>query len=487
MSNITMYLRVSREDDNKNIESNSISSQRTLITNYIKKDKHLKNFSISEIVDDGYSGTNFDRPGIKKLFEDMKNNKINCVIVKDLSRFGRNYIEVVNYLENIFPFMGVRFISINDNFDTNNSKYNLNSLDINFKNIINEYYSKDLSKKISSAKIELAKTGKWLAKEPFGYKKCTQNKYKLEINKKEAEIVKLIFKLFLETKSCSKVVRELHKNNIPTRNNYRNPDNDNSDNIRMWTPRQIKKILKNKVYIGTVEYLKTIKPIICNKKTINNTPEDIISVEDVHEPIISKEEFYSVQKIFKTRNIDSKNIKKSIFAYKLYCGHCKYTMRKTDLRYICKNKDYDYIENCKDSIIEIEILKSIVLGSIKKLILNLSNKNVGNENKSNIETLNYTLKKISLEKNNNYMLYIDNLITKEEYLIKREYLKNKEQNLKIELSELKCQSYMYINRFEEFKDSKILTQDMVDIFIKRIYVYNKNKIEIEWNKNIFEK
>lgn len=122
---VGIYLRISNEDDNKSQESDSIKNQRLLIYDFIDSFQELKNSSCFEYVDDGYSGTNFNRPGVKTLLDDIKLNKINCIIVKDLSRFGRNYIEVSNYLENIFPFFDIRFIAINDNYDSNNNKYGL--------------------------------------------------------------------------------------------------------------------------------------------------------------------------------------------------------------------------------------------------------------------------------------------------------------------------------------------------------------------------
>ena len=155
---IGVYLRVSIEDNNKK-ESESIVNQKKLVNSFINSNNEFKNSNIYYYTDDGFSGSNFQRPAIKNLIEDIKIGKINCVIVKDLSRFGRNYIEVSDYLYKIFPFLNIRFIAVNDNYDSKNNKDNLLDLDIAFKNILHSYYINDLSKKVRTSKSTIAKQG----------------------------------------------------------------------------------------------------------------------------------------------------------------------------------------------------------------------------------------------------------------------------------------------------------------------------------------
>ena len=196
---IAMYTRLSIEDKNKpKNESESIVNQKALITNFIKNSYEFCESKVVSYTDDGYVGTNFERPAFKKLIEDVKNKKINCIIVKDLSRFGRDYIKTSDYLDKIFPFLNVRFIAINDNYDSKKNKNITTDLDISFKNILYSYYSKDLSKKIKTGFEAKAKQGYYICGDaPFGYKKDDTKKI-LVIDEKTAPIVEKIFMLAYE-------------------------------------------------------------------------------------------------------------------------------------------------------------------------------------------------------------------------------------------------------------------------------------------------
>jgi DNA invertase Pin-like site-specific DNA recombinase len=196
---IGKYIRLSQEDRDlmkkeSKTESESISHQKALIQSYIDADKELQDAEQSEFFDDGYSGTNFDRPSFERLMERIKKGEINCVIVKDFSRFGRNYIELGDYLERIFPFLGVRFISINDHYDSRDYKGTTGGLDVVMKNIVYDYYSKDLSVKVKTAKYQKMKQGQYLGGHvPYGLMKDPQDKHKLIIDEEAAAVVREIF------------------------------------------------------------------------------------------------------------------------------------------------------------------------------------------------------------------------------------------------------------------------------------------------------
>ena len=474
---IAMYTRLSKEDKEKiKVESESIVNQKFIIENFIKNNFELRGSEVISYSDDGYVGSNFQRPAIKQLIEDVKKGKINCIIVKDLSRFGRNYIEVVNYLENILPFFKVRFIAINDNFDSKNSRYNLNDIDINFKNIIYDYYSKDLSNKIMSSKISKAKQGNYLGCiAPFGYKKSKEQKGKLEIDNETSLIVKQIFKLFLDGKSCLEISKILNKNNVKTRMEFINKKI--KTNVSLWKREHIREILSNKVYIGTLEYLKTSKCIKTRHKQITNDKKDWIIVDNAHKGIICKEDFYKVQQLLKNKKINKSKERKNIFAYRLYCGNCGYSLYNSTKKYFCRTMKYEYSNNCKDNIIEKKTLENVVLKSIEKIVFNINSDNIKNK----IKLYEKELTKLENEKDEIYMLYLDENIDKEQYLINRKNIENRKEDIFKKIENLKIKKYIKLDSMEKDIYENELTYEIIDLFIKKIYVYDKNIIEIRWN------
>ncbi len=480
---IAVYLRISTEDKYKQDESNSITNQRLIIQNFINKNNDLKNLNCVEYIDDGFSGTDFKRPSIQNLFEDIKKNKISCILVKDLSRFGRNYIEVSNYLENIFPYLNIRFISINDNYDSKNLKYNLNNLDIKFKNIMYAYYSKELSKKVTISRNIKAKQGKYLGSiAPFGYRKSTINNGELEIDEYTSQIVKDIFNLFLSGKSYLEIAKILNSKNILTRKDFYQFNNNHSIAKRnIWKSDMVKDILTNKTYIGTLQYLKTSKSIKTSKRFIRNSKDDWIVIENVYPAIISEEDFLKVQALLKKKNFKKPTKRKNIFAYKLYCGHCMYSMFNSSKKYICQNIKYDYFDECSKNVIFKENLEKDVFNLIQEKIYKFQQENKFDV-KNQIKSYKSSLTNIENEKTNIYMLYLDEKITREQYICKKKNLENEEIYINYNLQQLneKSENYIKLEYMDKFIDIKALNNDLVDFFIEKIYLYDGNKIEIEW-------
>ncbi|HEO4253617.1 TPA: recombinase family protein, partial [Streptococcus agalactiae] len=217
MSKIALYIRLSVEDMIKTDESESIINQRAYLNDYLDKNEEFKNFTREEYVDDGYSGTNENRPAFQRMLEDVKKNNIQTIIVKDLSRFMRDYITLGDYLENIFPFLGVRFIAINDGYDSNKEKGNGTDLDIQFKGLLYDFYTKDISEKVKSSMTTLKKQGKFLAwSPPLGYMKDPNDRHKIIVDEETAWIVKKIFKLALDGISSRNIAKILNEEKIPT-------------------------------------------------------------------------------------------------------------------------------------------------------------------------------------------------------------------------------------------------------------------------------
>ena len=217
--NIAAYLRLSSDDRDKS-ESNSIGNQRNIIKQYIKTNN--LNVNANYYIDDGYSGTTFERPDFKKMIKDIKDNKINCIIVKDLSRLGRNYIEVGKYIDEIFPSYNIRFIAINDNIDSYKDPKSLSSVIVPFKNLMNDEYARDISQKVRCVLDNKKSNGQFIGSSaPYGYLRDPNDKYKFIIDKKAGKVVKKIFSMILSGKSKKEVVEELNKMNISTPSVYK--------------------------------------------------------------------------------------------------------------------------------------------------------------------------------------------------------------------------------------------------------------------------
>ncbi|MBE5992705.1 MAG: hypothetical protein E7247_09995 [Paenibacillaceae bacterium] len=300
---IALYLRVSDEDENPDheLESESISSQRLLLNDFVNGHRELSCGKTIEFTDDGFSGTNFERPGVKKLLDMAKAHQIDCIVVKDFSRFGRNYLEVGNYLEQIFPFLGIRFLSVNDHFDSFENIGAAGAIEVGFKNIIHEAYSKDLSEKIKSVRRMKAEQGKFVtAFAPYGYKKAETSKNQLIIDEECAVIVRRIFSLFLGGTGKTAIACLLNKEGIPSPYMVRRQRNEKFHSIvgkkkTYWTAGTVSRILSDQRYTGDAIYGKVRPVTIGSKKDISVPEEDWIVVPDAHPLIVRREIFEAVR------------------------------------------------------------------------------------------------------------------------------------------------------------------------------------------------
>lgn len=265
-----LYVRLSMEEQEGDL-TEKIRNQRELLLEYIREKTEFQLVDI--YCDNGCTGTNFDRPQWQRLMEDAKAGKVNCIIVKDLSRLGRNYIEAGNYLEKVFPFMGVRFIAISDGYDSENLKPEDTGLLLPLKNIINASYAKDLSQKISSARHVQRGRGEFTGSVvPFGYKKDQQRKGKFVVNEDEAAVVRQIFRMFGEGESYSEIARKLNRLRIP------------SPQGKLWRYQSIRGIIANEVYLGRM-----IQGKRCSREP------DVVTVENTHDAIITEDLYKKAQ------------------------------------------------------------------------------------------------------------------------------------------------------------------------------------------------
>lgn len=511
--NADIYLRLSKEDGDKE-ESDSITNQKELIFEYLKSREDIRIHKVR--IDDGYSGVNFERPAFQQMLADIKSGKVDCVVTKDLSRFGRNHIEVGKYLEKIFPYLGVRFIAINDHYDSALNVGQTDSIIIPFKNLINDAYCRDISIKIRSNLEVKRKKGDFVgAFAPYGYRKLETDKNKLAIDEEAAEVVRRIFWMFLQGKSAYKIAEVLNREDILTPMDYKKEHGSafytgfKKNSKSEWSHVHVLRILSNQVYTGTLIQGKDTTPNYKVKKKVKKEQSKWSKVDDAHEAIIPAVDFSNVQELLR---MDTRTGTAQEKVYHLSgvvrCGDCGGNMvRKTVpsghkkfVYYVCGNHKADK-KICSSHSINAENLEESVLLLLNKQIESVIDMNDILERLEKIQYQNGELskrnrqvvkKKEEIQKYCNLKLdlyedYKDGLITKEEYMeLKENYgkrIRNAEQGLEaleegIELLMAGAgQTCGWINAFKRFGYLESLSREVVVSLIDKIYVYEKKDKE----------
>ena len=368
-----MYLRLSK-DDGINSESNSITNQRELIQSYAKNNEIEL---VKEYVDDGYSGTTYDRPALKDLMEEIskKNRAFDIIIVKDLSRFGRDYIGAGTYIQKIFPQLHIRFISINDNYDSKHADMSDTNLMLPIRNFINDSYARDISNKVKSSQKMKREKGEYIGSfAPYGYKKSEENKNKLIVDENIRDIIKSIFDMKLKGYSSKAIAEELNDLGIDSPKVYKEKQGLHYTGgfkvlkVRNWSAKSINRIIENEVYIGTMLQGKSATINYKNKKQIEKDKRDWVKVEDTHEGIISKEVFYIANRMLKRDLYSSKEKKTDLFSGMLFCKDCNSPLvrrvvkykEKEQVFYICSK--YNKEKSCTRHSMKKEDLEEILTG-----------------------------------------------------------------------------------------------------------------------------
>ena len=503
---VGLYIRLSREDENKTDVSESITNQKSLLLQYVKEN-NLRVYDI--YIDDGYSGTTFDRPGFNRLINDIENKLVNMVITKDMSRLGRDYIKTGYYLEKYFPEHNIRYIAITDNIDTylDNSNNDIAP----FKAIMNDYYAKDISKKIKSSLRAKKKEGKWVGSRcPYGYDKDINNKNHLVINEEQAGIVRYIFDLSLNGLTCFKIANKLTLENIKTPAQYYNFNWKNNYNMNMvkWHPKTIKDILTNRLYTGDLVQNRRSKVNYKIKKVVYNKECDYIVVPNTHEAIIDKELFDRVQSLIPKNVGRNEKRENHLLDGLLYCGECNHRIsvsprRKIDNRCytVCNyyrtylkqkvctmhSNNYDILE---DKILE--LLKEYCLKYIdKKSILNRVI-DTNNDKQNNLKYIKNLEKEISNINDNLDSIYIDRLnknISEEQFNRVKIKLET-ELNIKLDkIKELKKDKTQNNNidrenYIREVLELNNISRDIIVNLIDRIEIFEDKQINLILNFNI---
>ncbi|MCI7396248.1 MAG: recombinase family protein [Erysipelatoclostridium ramosum] len=503
-----MYLRLSKEDGEK-VESNSISNQREMINAYARKNQFT---IVGEYVDDGYSGANFDRPNFKEMIKDAYDKKFDTIIVKDLSRFGRDYIEAGKFIQRIFPENGIRFISVNDNYDSKSADMNDTHLILPIKNFINDSYCRDISNKVkSSQKIKREKGDYISAFAPYGYKKSDENKNKLMVDEQAAPNIKNIFDMKLMGYSSKAIADELNHLGVLTPRKYKESQGfkcNGFQNIKggNWSAKAVNRIIENEVYIGNTLQGKSITLNYKNKKQIEKEKEEWIRVEDTHEAIISKEIFAIANTMLKRDLNNSRGKDKiDIFAGMLFCKECgsslirrtvKYKERE-EVFYICSK--YNKEKSCKRHSVKEETL----IKAVSKIIEAYIEFNEKLYSKVQLIDINRNLKdnQIPILKREKAMteellssLYLDlkeDVISKEEYhLFRKNYMEKltkldesiqyrlkRQEDTKYKIDENKSW-IIDINRYKNLSEIDRLS---VVMLIDKIYISEDKTIDVRFN------
>ena len=507
-----LYARLSHEKE-ENIERGTIDTQMELMKNYVKDHEDI--VIEEEYYDASFTGTNFERPDFKRMLEDAKTGRINCIIVKDLSRLGRNYVEMGNYIERVFPFLNVRFIAVTDDFDSFRPGTDLM---MPLKNIVNEFYAKDISKKVSTAHRRKWTTDEYMCGfAPYGYLKSKTEKNRIVVDEATAGNVRLIYKLFLEGKGYTPIAKYLNEQGIMSPLMYLKSlgYQQNVKTNGVWTKTTVKSILTNQAYIGSAVHGKVVIEKYNNIPLHATDPSEWVIVENTHEPLVDKETFEKAQerveeisdayfaKEFTKHPPNEKNLLKG----KIVCGDCGKGMRlspRTTKSYVyfCGTFSDGINPACSRHKIDQEEVNKAVFAQISnhmrccidalRVIRELNARSSGLK-KYDVYEKAITRQRRELEKVNRkfselYGDYSDHLINESEYLaLKQQYLL-KSEALKKEIDNLLVSQNLYSKNYKIDEDwenlinkylkCRKLNKELADAFVDKVQVFEDGRISV---------
>lgn len=515
-----IYLRLSRDDENLDgsvkRESDSISSQRELARFFVREQPDMELFDI--YIDDGYSGANFDRPDFKRMMGDIENGNVNCVVVKDLSRFGRDYIEAGRFIQKTFPAFSVRFIAITDHYDSLTADQSTTSLVIPVKNFVNDSYCQDISEKVKSHQKIKREKGKFIgAFTVYGYQKDHEDKNKLVIDEYAARIVKSIFTWKLDGMSSLAIANRLNENGIFSPMEYKKSHGEHyatgfsAGIVSKWSAVAVKRILTNEIYTGTMVQGKREKVNYKVDKILKKPESEWFKVEGTHEAIISKEDYQNVQRLLKVDTRAGKGREKAhMFSGFLFCGDCKEPMvrrlnrykGRENISYICSTRNRS--EGCSRHSISEADLKNVVFQMIRFQISLLMDKNRQMQylqsRKMNFEDVNRFENEITRLRNEQekYLelragLYEDlktGIITQEDFknfsaIYEKRYMETekaleRQEDMVKKLLQNGVESGIRLKRLKETMQISTLDRDVLLAFVERIEIYEEKRISIQF-------
>ena len=515
-----LYARISVETERKR-EADTIGNQLQLLKDYVSEHSDLTVYDIYS--DDDISGTDFIRPEFSRMMNDLRDGKIDCIIVKDLSRLGRNYLESGEYIEMVFPFFGCRFISVTDRFD---SKYQQADISVQLKNMANEMYAKDISRKICSTMRTIQDQGKFAgSRAPYGYRLDPSDKHHLIIDEETAPIVKELFEMLaagntvhcvattMNARGIPSPGRLLYERGIATTEHFKNSK---------WYMQTVRRILQDEIYLGWMvsgKFRSTYHST--GKKGSQPVPrEEWIITKGTHEPVVTEDLFNKVQEYFvrmkeehgQTAVYNSKSKKASIFKGHLRCGECgqamflrnKHSHGKVTAWYYCAlhenyNSSYCSKKAVKKHDVE-DVALRLILSQIKlftdarEMIIAL-NKKESSKTKyriygDQIRTVKRQIEKYMSLKASLYEDFANGVLTQSDYLSMGQEYAQKADELRIFLAELEKEAKKYSQTYamngswaqmiEQYQNAETLTEEMIDAFIDEMIMYNNGHVEVKF-------
>lgn len=514
-----IYVRLSKEDGDvasaAKAESNSISNQKNLIKDFLKDKDDI--IVVSERVDDGYSGSNFERPGFQMMMDDIRRGTVDCVIVKDLSRFGREYIDSGKYIERLFPALGVRFIAVNDHIDSKEES-SRDDIVVPFKNLMNDAYCRDISIKIRSHLEVKRRNGEYIgAFTPYGYKKDENDRSRLVPDLYAAGVVKDIFRMKLHGMSQTAIADRLNEQGILSPMEYKHSlgiriqDNFKTHEQAEWSSMSVRRVLENEVYVGTLIQGKHSTPNHKIKKIMDKPEEEWIRIEDNHEPVISRREFAIVQRLL---GMDTRTSPNEDEVYVLsglaVCADCGAPMIKRNVPaggkvysyYICSKNAAT--KQCGTHRIPKDKLERLVFDVLKTHIASVLDTGRILAYINTVPFQELEIKELERQKEAKEqeiqrcrelrdMLYEDlkeGIVSKEDYAELYEGYNNKRKKAedavrKIsrtiqDVADAKTDKYEWLRYFKEYQNISGLSRTAAVELIERVKVYDKNHIEIDF-------
>lgn len=514
------YVRLSKEDIDAikggKDESNSVTNQKAMIRSYLEEHPELELYE--EYVDDGYTGVNFDRPDFKRLMEDIKDRRINCIIVKDMSRLSRDYLTLGDYVEQFFPMQGVRFIAINDGYDSKEQSAYLQSMSIALQGLFYDYYSKDLSKKRSLSNIERMKNGFLPQNAPFGYR-TDRKKQQYKPDPEAAVIVRLIFDLVLAEYSLTEIVNLLNDSFIPTPNTYnkRHPELHkpiipSTRPKPVWRKLQISRIIHNPVYKGTLITHKSYTNLSEHKRTCSVPQEQRIVRENAHTPIISSDEFEKAGQLVRLRPnwkgpwVNGRNQTIDyVLVGTLRCGHCGFYMFyvKEKLSVRCTNH-YLQHTNCTNDTYSLPVLEDYVFYELRAIFKQILLEKAQQEDsvrqakrqlkdcQRQILTLKRQLESAIQDKRKLFEAFFSREIPQTDFSSRKEALTLFSDEIQAKIADQEkveaALSSVTVNpeilvlaeKAEHYLSEGTLTRDMVTDYVKEVKIYEVDDYRITW-------
>ncbi|MDR1116959.1 MAG: recombinase family protein [Oscillospiraceae bacterium] len=508
---IAEYLRLSDDDGNSG-ESGSIASQRQIVESYISTVPDFSGMPVKEFIDDGYSGTNFDRPGVKLLLEAVRGGEVSCIIVKDLSRFGRQYLEVSKFIEQLFPYLGIRFIAVNDHYDSNNHKGATADIDVPVRNMINAMYSKDISKKVKSAKRTQMKQGIFSnAFAPYGYMKSKNDRHILLIDEPAAEIVRRIFELAGEGHSAFQIADMLNAEGVLSPAAYKKQNGSKlavSNTARsFWTNGIISRILRDERYTGVLVGGQRETTAVGSGKKRHTPRESWVRVPGVLPVITPREVFEALAAKRQRFAVPAKpNTNRALYK-KVRCGYCgfvcQYLGDAPKPYYLCDTARYTDRHGCKrERIRENEIIGTVraalhsqimALPDLEKLCRDSKKSQQKDACAAEVtaERLDIEIKRLQAFKRQLYERYKSGALDKTSFLCEREKVyadinaKTTERDTLLagtgEQEDVLNSAQQLLSSFKKYQAPAELPDDVINELVEAVYIYDTDRIEVKFS------